>query len=365
MVTKVMEGFMKLNKEYLYPVLLSVLVFSIVTVDIKADYHGDITTASLDTMQEDLELKDIIKPKETTEDSWAIKEMQLSKESKAARVVNDGEKESKDESNESKEEKLSILGIYGPGAGKVELPELQCRAITKNNFVDTIGPIAQQVSSKYNILPSVMIAQAILESNYGKSLLSQEANNIFGVKLVRGYASYEIETKEFDENGNAYFVKAAFSKYDSVNESINFYGYMMSNSSRYKDIVGVRDPLTAITIIKNGGYATDPEYVNKVMSVINRHDLTRFDTFTSQNIAKNTKNLQARDIVKVTKDVAVVVKEEPLVEEVIQETGDNSENITKELQIIEDGSILNNKVETEVMDSKDNSYSETLVVSNS
>lgn len=142
------------------------------------------------------------------------------------------------------------------------------------------------------VLASVTIAQAILESGYGTSELCVNANNIFGMKCSLSgntwkscwdfQSKYTKTTKEHKEDGTEYEVVTDFRKYPDMEDSIadhSLYliGAMKGTKKRFDGIVGEKDPLTAIKIIKNGGYATDVGYVDKVMSIINKYNLVQYD----------------------------------------------------------------------------------------
>ena len=144
-------------------------------------------------------------------------------------------------------------------------------------------------SKKTNIVPSVGAGQMILESGYLKTELAKKANNCFGMKCPDnmkaqewsswdGVSYIEIYTKEQTASGSEYTITAKFKKYASIEESVADHGGLLSNSARYKSCVGVADYRSAITIIKNGGYATDTKYVDKVCSVIQKYNLNRYDS---------------------------------------------------------------------------------------
>lgn len=165
--------------------------------------------------------------------------------------------------------------------------------MTNQQFIDTISPMAKQDMQTSGILASVTIAQAILESGWGKRELVQKANNLFGMKCSLsgnnwsnsswdGKAKYTIVTKEQDKTGKEYEVTADFRKYPSWYESVCDHsaylaGATKGNTLRYVGLVGETNYKRAIQIIKDGGYATDMEYVNKVCNIIKRYNLTQYD----------------------------------------------------------------------------------------
>lgn len=164
--------------------------------------------------------------------------------------------------------------------------------MTKQEFIDKISDCAVKDMEASGILASVTIAQAILESSYGTSELTTMANNLFGMKCSLSgntwesvwdkVSKYSILTKEQDKDGNESTILANFRRYECWETSINDHslyllGAMKGKEKRFKGLAGEKDPRKAIQIIKNGGYATDVKYVDKVMSIIERYDLTQYD----------------------------------------------------------------------------------------
>ncbi len=153
------------------------------------------------------------------------------------------------------------------------------------NFIDMIAPIAQNLCKTREkwILPSVCIAQACCESAYGTSKAMSEANGLFGFKVGRGVRygeawkgkSYNTKTKEF--YGQYVSIRDNFRAYDTVEEAVEDYMDLLCSLSRYNAAVCETDPQKCITAIKNGGYATSPTYINTIMSIIDRYDLTKYD----------------------------------------------------------------------------------------
>ncbi len=164
--------------------------------------------------------------------------------------------------------------------------------MTKKEFVSLLGEQASADMAKTGILASLTTAQGILESGYGKKELAVNANNIFGMKAELsgnnwpsdwGGQTYTKETNEQKPNGEVYTITAAFRKYESMAESIKDHsdylaGAKKGNDLRYAGLVGERDYKKAIQIVKAGGYATDNNYVSKICSIIEKWNLTQYDT---------------------------------------------------------------------------------------
>lgn len=142
------------------------------------------------------------------------------------------------------------------------------------------------------ILYSVTTAQMILESGYVTTDLATNACNCFGMKcslsgntwttVWDGKSKYTKKTAEQDANGNTYYVTADFRKYPNLEKSIQDHacyltGAKNGNKLRYDGLTKCTDYKTAITLIKNGGYATDAKYVSKVCSIIEKYKLDKYD----------------------------------------------------------------------------------------
>lgn len=153
-------------------------------------------------------------------------------------------------------------------------------------FIAMIAPIAQ-AKSKGRALPSVCIAQACCESAYGTSSKMIRANAVFGIKVGKSKAhfgtawhvkAYSTRTKECYDGKTYTNITDMFRAYDSIEDAVEDYFDMLAGCKRYKACIRERDPRKCITAIKNGGYATAPEYITTIMSIINKYDLTKYDT---------------------------------------------------------------------------------------
>lgn len=148
-------------------------------------------------------------------------------------------------------------------------------------FIKEIGPIAKEVDKEFDLLPSITIAQACLESDYGKSSLSQKYNNLFGVKGNNPNTSAVLKTKEY-EKGKWIIVKARFQIYDSYEASIRAHARLFQkgttwNAKQYKHVLAATDYKKQAHALVQDGYATDPEYAGKLIKLIEQYDLERFD----------------------------------------------------------------------------------------
>jgi N-acetylmuramoyl-L-alanine amidase len=163
-------------------------------------------------------------------------------------------------------------------------------SIEQKTFIERLVPLAQADMRYSGVLASITIAQACLESGYGTSELAVMASNLFGMKCnlsgntwssVWSGDKYCKKTSECID-GRWMTVTAEFRQYPDIETSIRDHsmyltGAMNGTAYRYAGLAGEKDPRKAATIIKTGGYATDPDYVDKIMAVIDEWNLTQYD----------------------------------------------------------------------------------------
>ena len=153
-------------------------------------------------------------------------------------------------------------------------------------FIDMLAPIAQKAFSNIGkILPSVCIAMAIVESNCGQSNIMKKNNALLGQKVGTGKTAkkywsgkfFVSRTKEEYTVGTHTIIKSAFRAYDSVEQCVFNY-YELLNTSLYKKVVSNVDYKTQMQQIKDCGYMTSSTEVNSVISIIEKYNLTIYDT---------------------------------------------------------------------------------------
>lgn len=144
-------------------------------------------------------------------------------------------------------------------------------------FINSVKSEALISYEKYNILPSLTISQAILESSWGKSTLSTEGNNLFGVKAYSDWtgSSISLATKEFVK-GQYIRTTAKFKSYSTLNESIKDHSLLLS-SERYLRVRDSKDYKEACSAIYNCGFATSPTYSHSLVDIIECYDLNQYD----------------------------------------------------------------------------------------
>ncbi len=168
----------------------------------------------------------------------------------------------------------------------------------KKRFIELIGNAAVAAYGEYKILPSLAIAQAILESNWGKSGLSKECYNFFGMKWREGCGCdyKEYVTKEQRPDGSYYTIKARFRKFGSVAEGIRGYYKFLSVYKRYHNLIGVTDAYTACDLIRADGWATSLKYAENLKKMIRTYSLTDYD----QKVIGNSSVTQKKVVVRIS-----------------------------------------------------------------
>lgn len=147
--------------------------------------------------------------------------------------------------------------------------------MNKQDFINAIRQGAIDGYTKYKILPSLTMAQAILESGWGESHIQ---NNLFGIKAGTSWNGKVAirQTKEFI-NGKWITVNAKFRAYNSFNESIEDHAKLLGRNKRYQKVTQAKDYKQACYEVWKAGYATDPNYPQKLIKIIEQNNLNQYD----------------------------------------------------------------------------------------
>ncbi|MEP0071874.1 MAG: flagellar assembly peptidoglycan hydrolase FlgJ [Marinomonas sp.] len=143
-----------------------------------------------------------------------------------------------------------------------------------DEFVESLWPHAQQAAEKLGVNPKAILAQAALETGWGKYPIAKENGaasfNLFGIKADSRWSGDRavVNTLEF-RDGVAKREKAAFRAYDSFSQSFDDYANFLSSSERYKDALQSGDDASMFAAsLQRGGYATDPKYSEKIDRIL-------------------------------------------------------------------------------------------------
>ncbi len=148
---------------------------------------------------------------------------------------------------------------------------------SEQNFINNILTGARNGYSMYGVYTSVTLAQAIIESGWGSSKVSQNDNNLFGIKFDGNHdPSLSIS------QGSAATDGGYFTRYSSWSDSVQDHGYFLRHNSNYAAAFSAKDPLTQLRAIANGNYGgADTEgYYNTIAGCLKMYDLTQYDTGT-------------------------------------------------------------------------------------
>ena len=144
-------------------------------------------------------------------------------------------------------------------------------------FIESVAEGAIEGWTKYKVLPSITVAQAILESGWGSSTLSTKAHNLFGIKGSYNGNSVIMSTAEYI-NGSYVYVNASFRAYANNNESVEDHGAFLNENSRYSNLLGDTSYTSVAYKLKADGYATAPTYATSLINLIQTYGLDRLDT---------------------------------------------------------------------------------------
>ena len=170
---------------------------------------------------------------------------------------------------------FEMPNVMGDESAQVEVE------LSKEDFIQQLLPHAKTLQEGYGVLPSIIIGQAILESNWGASQLSSQYNNLFGIKSFGHFDSVTLDTQEY-VNGQWIVIQGDFRVYQSWEESMTAHTMLFVNGvdwspTKYEKVLSATNYREAALALQEAGYATDPEYANKVIQVIETYELDQFD----------------------------------------------------------------------------------------
>ncbi len=150
--------------------------------------------------------------------------------------------------------------------------------ITRVQYIDQWKDVAQKNMVEYNIPASIILAQGIIESGFGNSDLARKANNHFGIKCHSTWTGGKFY-KDDDAKDEC------FRSYGHAMDSYRDHALFLTSGKRYESLFSleVTDYKSWAHGLKKAGYATHPEYAQKLIRVIEENDLHQFDSFDSHN----------------------------------------------------------------------------------
>jgi len=167
------------------------------------------------------------------------------------------------------------LSLYQANGGQPSQPAVASLQDHVDQFVSRMGPSAQAASAASGVPAPLILAQAALESGWGKREIRGEdgtqSHNLFGIKADRSWKgpTVEITTTEYVD-GEPQKVRAKFRAYGSYDEAFTDYARFITRNPRYADVVATDDPAQAAHGLQRAGYATDPQYGHKLVRIMQK-----------------------------------------------------------------------------------------------
>ena len=167
------------------------------------------------------------------------------------------------------------------------------KVTSQSEFIDKITPSVLKAVKGKGLFPSIAIAQACLETRYGNDGLSPAPiYNLFGIKATKNTPAsryVEIKTAEYNDSGEKYYIIAKFMKFTDYDDSCEYYSNLFTRNSwlrdYYKGVLAAKTPEEAAKAL-TGTYATDPNYGEKLLEIIEKHGLKALDKKIYKNGVK-------------------------------------------------------------------------------
>ena len=165
--------------------------------------------------------------------------------------------------------RVTTVGAVAPQAEAKDMS-------SPRDFIQKVLPYAEKAAAAIGLNPLVMVAQAALETGWGRHVIQDQqgnsSNNLFNIKADRSWQgkSMEVSTQEYRE-GRPVMEKAAFRRYDSIAEGVDDFVRFIKENPRYGQALELTDNARGfVQALQQAGYATDPDYARKVLSVFDR-----------------------------------------------------------------------------------------------
>jgi len=200
---------------------------------------------------------------------------------KISNYIVDTAKEYKDGDTSAVDKVLSI-----DDAGKIQVTKVELVTAYANpanlsedgyqyKFIQEILDGALKSYKEDGVLPSLTLAQAILETGWGKHRIG---NNIFGIKAGSSWTGkvQNVKTAEQNSDGSYTNIRDNFRDYDSVSDSIVDHGKLLTNE-RYRPVIAAKNYKEACQAVKNCGYATSHSYAQNLINLVEQYGLNQWD----------------------------------------------------------------------------------------
>ncbi len=147
---------------------------------------------------------------------------------------------------------------------------------TPEDFINTMRPYAEAAASALGIPANVLLAQSALETGWGNKVIQhsngQSSHNLFGIKADERWSGQQVNVSSLEYvDGNAKREFSNFRVYDSYQQSFEDYVDFIKSNDRYRNALqSSNDGETYVQALQDAGYATDPQYASKVISIVER-----------------------------------------------------------------------------------------------
>ncbi|MGC5700240.1 flagellar assembly peptidoglycan hydrolase FlgJ [Pseudomonas sp. NFXW11] len=183
------------------------------------------------------------------------------------------------------------MRIHGRAVAQPPLAPAKRAFGSSDEFVATMLPMAQQAAKRIGVDPRYLVAQAALETGWGKSVMRQQdgssSHNLFGIKAGRSWQGGQARaiTSEF-RNGQMVKETAAFRSYDSYQDSFHDLVTLLQSNNRYQEVLKAADrPEQFVRELQKAGYATDPDYASKISQIAKQ--MKSYENYAAAGVSTN------------------------------------------------------------------------------
>jgi flagellar protein FlgJ len=177
------------------------------------------------------------------------------------------------------------MQVYGRAVAQPPLAPAKKAFSSQDEFVATMLPMAEAAAKRIGIDPKYLVAQAALETGWGKSVMRAEdgssSHNLFGIKAGKSWQGGQARaiTSEF-RDGAMVKETAQFRSYDSYQDSFHDLVTLLQSNDRYKEVVKSADnPERFVRELQKAGYATDPNYASKISQIA--HSMNSYQNYAA------------------------------------------------------------------------------------
>ncbi len=191
------------------------------------------------------------------------------------------------------DQQLSVELTKGRGLGLAELMVRQLKHVVRQSppaqvgsgaiaqsardFVQKLLPMAKKAAESIKTDPKALLAQAALETGWGKKVIEQSTGdssfNLFGIKADRSWHGEKVAIQTLEVlDGTPTKIMAPFRVYKNIEHAFSDYANFLKTNPRYADALGQSSPKKFVQALHQAGYATDPKYSDKIISILDSEE---------------------------------------------------------------------------------------------